>query len=406
MERNKLTGFFTKQETQSLSRPDGKTYSCSSCGLYRGARSPQMKPFGNFARGILNIGEAPGEVEDQKGKQWQGPIGRSLQRAYKKLGVDLFEDCININAINCRPPDNRPPTNYEIACCRKRVLQVIKQYNPKIIVLFGNSALESIIGYRQKGKASKITKWRGWLIPDREIGAWICPVFHPSFPERSKDKLAGTIWMQDLKRMLEMESVSFPDWVDEKEYVEIIGDLSPLRKLPNLVVIDYETTGLKPHAIGHRIICAAVATGPKHTFAFMMPKTQRERRPFLDLLADPTTGKMAHHIKFEDTWSAVRLRQPVVNWKWCSMQAAHVLDNRTGITGLKFQTYVNFGVQDYSEEITPFLMGDKKNANSFNRILELLEKPDGKEKLLTYCGLDTIYGFRLAMKQQKELLPF
>ncbi len=403
-----MTGFFTKQETQSLSRPDGsRTYSCASCGLYKDAISPRMESFGNFRRGILNIGEAPGEVEDRKGKQWQGPVGRVLEHTYRKLGIDLFEDCLNINAINCRPPDNRAPTDYEIACCRKRVLQVIKQYDPQIIVLFGNSALECLIGYRQKGRDARITKWRGWRIPDREINAWLCPTFHPSFVERSKDRLPKTIWMQDLKRMLEMESTSFPGWADEKEYVEIIEDLSVLDHLPtNLIEIDYETTGLKPHTKGHRIICASVATGPKHAFAFMMPSTQKERRPFLNLLADPTTGKMAHHIKFEDTWSVVRLRQEVINWKWCSMQAAHVLDNRTGITGLKFQSYVHFGVDDYSEEITPFLMGDKKNANSFNRILELVKKPGGKEKLLTYCGLDSIYGYKLAMIQQKELLPF
>jgi len=119
---------------------------------------------------------------------------------------------------------------------------------------------------------------------------------------------------------------------------------------------------------------------------------------------------MSHNMKFEETWSVVRLRQPVQNWGWDSMQAAHVLDNRTGVTGLKFQTYVNFGVVDYASEVAPYLRAKDNNGNAINRIMELVEMPGGKEKLLEYCGLDAIYEHRLALIQQKVMnynfLPF
>jgi len=40
----------------------------------------------------------------------------------------------------------------------------------------------------------------------------------------------------------------------------------------------------------------------------------------------------------------------------------------------------------------------------------LLEQPGGEEKLLTYCGLDAIWTYRLAMLQMNEMnyddLPF
>lgn len=405
--------FFTKAETQSQSRPDGKVYSCASCGLYNDVESPRMEPFGNFSKGIMNIGEAPGATEDKKGKQWQGKVGKSLQRAYKKLGIDLFEDCINVNAIDCRPPDNRTPTNYEIACCRKRIFEAIKQYKPQTIVLFGNSALQSLLSHRWKSGDLKITKWRGWTIPDRDIGAWICPTFHPSFVTRNQGGLTDTIWMQDLERVIKTNIVSFPMWEDETKHVQIIDDLSVLKSLStrsfpdspvDIISFDYETTGLKPHAKGHRIICASIATSPTHCYTFMMPKSKKARQPFIDLLADKSIGKMAHNMKFEETWSQVRLGQGVENWQWDSMQAAHILDNRTGITGLKFQVYVNFGVIDYAEEVTPYLKSkNKKDGNSHNRILELLKMPDGKRKLLTYGGLDSLFEFRLAQKQMEEI---
>ena len=77
------------------------------------------------------------------------------------------------------------------------------------------------------------------------------------------------------------------------------------------------------------------------------------------------------------------------------MIAAHVGDNRSLITSLKFQTYINFGVADYDSHIESFLKGrDSKNANSINRIEEL-----DIQELLHYNGLDSLFGYLLAEKQ-------
>ena len=45
-----MAGFFTKKETESKTRPDGKTYSCYSCGLYKNAKSAKMQPVGEFKK--------------------------------------------------------------------------------------------------------------------------------------------------------------------------------------------------------------------------------------------------------------------------------------------------------------------------------------------------------------------
>jgi len=410
-------GFFSASEVQSASRPNGKMYSCASCGLHRLASTPRMKPFGNFSKGILNIGEAPGETEDEKGKPWQGAAGRLLKQMYRKLGIDLFEDCLNINAVNCRPVnektgigrvlsdkgETRPPTPEEINSCRSKVLKVITEQKPKVIVLFGAAAVASFLGHRWKKDIAGISKWRGWTIPDRDFNAWVCPVWHPSFVQETDGKEVETIWRQDLERALGMLEVPFPAWQDEHQLVEIIESPSQLDLFPELVAIDYETTGLKPHAPGHKIICASVAYNENKVQVFMMPEPKAAKR-FVSLLADKQIGKMAHNMKFEDTWSAVYLNQPVQNWKWDSMQAAHILDNRPGVSGLKFQAYVNFGVIDYDSDIESYLKGvDSKNANSLNRIQELISTSNGAQKLMEYCGLDSLYEFRLAMKQQRSI---
>lgn len=408
-----MEGFFTKKETESTTRPGGKVHSCHACGLYKSCKSPRMKPFGNFKKGIMNIGEAPGEAEDMTGKPWQGKVGKLLERTYKSLHVDLFDDCININAVLCRPTDanghNRAPTNEEVDSCRRTVLQAIEKYKPKLIVLFGNAALYSLIGHRWMKDLSGITKWRGFTIPDQDYKAWLCPVFHPSFVERSESEEVMTVWKKDLINALaKLVDYKFP--IYEEPQIEYLTDLSPLRRIKSgaIIAIDYETTGLKPHAVGHRIICASVADSPDHVYTFLIPKTKSEIQPFINLLRHPRIEKMAHNIKFEDTWSMVRLRQEVINWRWDSMQAAHILDNRPGITGLKFQAYVNFGIVDYSSDIAPYLQAvDNNNGNGINRIQELLKKPGGKDRLLKYCALDSALEYKLAMLQKSEiLLPF
>jgi hypothetical protein len=116
-------------------------------------------------------------------------------------------------------------------------------------------------------------------------------------------------------------------------------------------------------------------------------------------------------MKYEHAWSLIKLKTQVENWDWDTMLMAHILDNRPGITGLKFQTYINFGVIDYSNEIAPYLSGlDEKNGNSLNRIEELIKTESGKEKLMKYCALDSIFEYRLAALQKNIItnldLPF
>lgn len=396
-------GFFTKKETESKSRPDGKRISCTSCGLYQNCNSPRMQPFGNFKKGILNIGEAPGETEDKNGKPFQGKTGQLLQRTYEKLGIDLFEDCLNINAVRCFP--DKTPTNYEIECCRRLTLKTIEEYKPKVIVLFGNAAIYSLIGHRWKKDLGGITKWRGWTIPDQDLKAWVCPTFHPSFIERSESGVEEVVWINDLKQILfTLEHVPFP--VYKEPVIHITDNLSFLKDLPNEIVFDYETTSLKPHAEGQRIVCCSIAVNEDEVYVFMMPKSPKERKPWVNILADKRIGKIAQNMKFEHSWSLVRLGVEVQNWIWDTMITAHILDNREGITNLAFQTYVNFGIIDYKDETDIYLQADKKNGNATNRIIELIANPGGKEMLLKRCALDSIYEMRLYKKQSMEFLPF
>jgi hypothetical protein len=139
----------------------------------------------------------------------------------------------------------------------------------------------------------------------------------------------------------------------------------------------------------------------------MGPKTKYQKQALAAFLSSPLIGKAAANMKFEHAWSYVRLGAETKPWIWDTMQAAHVLDNRPGVTGLKFQVYVQLGVVDYDSPINPYLTGrapgeDLKSSNGINRIFELVEKGCEKE-LMTYCALDAMYEYQLGSIQMERL---
>ena len=396
-----MEGFFSKKETESETRPGGKVLTCASCGLSTGCDFPKMEACGEGKKKILIIGECNTHQDDRDGGPLRGKAGCLLESHLKELGINLWEDCKVVNAVRCYP-GQKEFTSYNVDCCRKNILHLISVYKPELIIPLGVNALYSTIGHVYKKPLGKFEKWRGFTIPLQSAEAWVCPVWHPDYVYQRDYPEVKVIWNQDLERAINKINDVFP--VHKEPKVEIITNLSVLDEISpeiyNSIAFDYETTGLKPYTKGHRVVCASVAVRDDCAYAFMMPNNREERQPFVNLLQDPDMGKMAHNMKFEDTWSNIRLRTEVNGWEWDSMIAAHVLDNRRGITGLKFQMFINFGLPDYDDEVTPYLKGVGDDSNSINRIQEFLQREDGEEILLRYCAFDSAYQFKLGRLQQ------
>ena len=109
------------------------------------------------------------------------------------------------NVVNYRPPENRKPTDLEI----KRYLPYLKRHieiiDPKILVLLGSTALNTVIG----GDVV-ISKARGkWV--QKEIGAakpWTIVSFHPAFlmrqPAQKKMAWIDLKMIRDKKNQLKI----------------------------------------------------------------------------------------------------------------------------------------------------------------------------------------------------------
>lgn len=402
-----MEGFFS-QDTLTTKKRLSSITGCGACGLHKECTSPKMKPAGEGEKGILIVGTCPSEKADARNEPFAGEATQMLRKLLRKCGIDLERDCVKMDAIACCPGEEDNITGVHIEACRPNVFNVIKKMKPRLILALGGTAVTSLIGHRWHKNLDGIGKWRGWTIPDRDLEAWLCPMFHPSYVMSMSEKNPSveTVFNSDLKRALKKINEELPRPMPENMCVEIISGKPLYDYLKRLnkgqlveIAVDYETSGIKPHSDGHQIVSCAIAEDENISKAFLMPKDAPTLNMLKKLLANPYIPKIAQNMKFEDIWTTVRLGVQVQGWKWDTMLVSHMLDNRKGVTGLKFQVYVRFGVVDYDSEVSHYLKGvEDKNANSLNRILEAPVKP-----LLHYNALDSLYEYRL-YKLQEGLL--
>jgi hypothetical protein len=105
--------------------------------------------------------------------------------------------------------------------------------------------------------------------------------------------------------------------------------------------------------------------------------------------------KVGANNKFEERWTRAILNHPVHNWAYDTVDSAHVLDNRRGITSLKFQSLVRLGFGRYDKTIAPLLKGE--GGYGINRIKEI-----DTHDLLLYNGLDALVTLLVAEHQLSE----
>ncbi len=126
---------------------------CKKCKLCT-TRQNLVFGVGNQNAEIMFIGEGPGGDEDKQGEPFVGKAGQLMNKAFDVVGIKREEVYI-ANIIKCRPPNNRDPQEDEIEACMDYLRNQVMIIKPKIIVLLGRIALQSILGKEYKITASR-----------------------------------------------------------------------------------------------------------------------------------------------------------------------------------------------------------------------------------------------------------
>lgn len=397
-----IKGFFSKAQVQSKA-PSYRVPRCGSCKLYKGCQSPKMPISGYGEKKILLVGEAPGKNEDQQGRQFVGESGEVLRKSLLKLGVDMREDCWLTNALICRPPNNKDPSDKQIAYCRPNLTNAIDELSPNLIIPMGKHAVKSLIGEIWKEDVGNISRWVGFRIPCQTPNVWICPNYHPSFVLRSEGNREGELtkmlFESRLKGALELKGKPWDDVPDLESKVEILYNTDEAAHIIRKMVekggeatFDYETNMLKPDSEKARIVCCSVCWEGKKTIAF--PWEGEVIEAMGEFFKSDRIEKLGQNIKFEHRWTMKEFGHGVRKWKHDAMLAAHWIDNRRGITSAKFQAFVLLGQPSYNDYIEPFLQS--KSSNEPNRIDQI-----AMSDLLLYCGMDSLVEFLITIRQRE-----
>ncbi len=139
---------------------------------------------GNPNSELMIVGESPGEKEDQIGKPFVGDAGILLNKMLKAINIEREKIYIT-NVVNFRPPNNRKPEPAEITRYSEFLKTHISIINPKILVLMGSTAMESLFG--SKIKISKERGiWKELIVNNKKFLVII--TFHPAYLLRQPDQ--------------------------------------------------------------------------------------------------------------------------------------------------------------------------------------------------------------------------
>ena len=141
---------------------------------------------GDYKSKVMIVGEGPGQKEDQEGRPFVGDAGVLLNKMLKSINIERKNVYIT-NVVNYRPPNNRKPEPSEITKYSNFLRRHISIIDPKILILMGSTAMESLFSSN-----IKITKERGsWKDIIINNKTYLCMItFHPAYllrqPENKK----------------------------------------------------------------------------------------------------------------------------------------------------------------------------------------------------------------------------
>jgi uracil-DNA glycosylase len=159
--------------------------SINDCNLKNNSKNIVLGD-GNINSPIVLVGEAPGIEEDITGHTFLGETGDLLKKMLNAINIKK-ENIYTTYAVNFRPPEDRKPTPKEIKRYSQFLQKQISIIKPKIIVLMGSTAMESLTGLNSKLSIER-GKWKDVIVLNTSYNVII--TFNPSYllrvPENKK----------------------------------------------------------------------------------------------------------------------------------------------------------------------------------------------------------------------------
>ena len=159
--------------------------SIENCNLKNNSKNLIMGD-GEINSPIMLIGEAPGSAEENSGLSYQSDVGILLNKMLLAINIKR-KKVYSTYSINFRPPEDRKPTGQEIKRYSIFLKEHISIIDPKIVILMGSTAMETVTGLNNK-ISNERGKWKEIILKNKTFPLMI--TFSPSylirFPENKK----------------------------------------------------------------------------------------------------------------------------------------------------------------------------------------------------------------------------
>lgn len=399
---------------------------CLVFGLNKNDGHGVFEAVGEFKQKIAVVVECPTNAEVTHGAQLIGKAFDFIKENFRKIGLDLYRDCIVLYAMRCRKPFKKGTADYkdeEVQYCYPYTLGKIEKLKPRAILTLGSTALQGLLS--KEFSDTSIGRWHGLPLQyttEKGHRCWLLPTYSPNVSADAKgEDIYKPVIEYEIKKFAkllkkELPPEKRPNVIHLMNVKEVLAALKKMLKA-KIISVDYETTGKKPDHPDHRIATTSITAVYKEpsddpydddeceTYSFPLSyrgvfdlDEQQEIAENLALLLEkPDATIVAHNAKFEQRWSKAILDADFPKDQTvCTMINAHLIDERKKFCSLKFQAYLHFGLPDYSKSIKKYLESEEQGGNAFNRVDDA-----PLPELLEYNGFDTYYTYLLYKIQQK-----
>ncbi len=238
--------------------PCQRSSTCSACSLHASTPAGERCiPADGDIGDILVVGSSPTEFERRLGRPMASPAGLWLRKVFEERYPD--RKVVYTNAIGCKLRRDDDDAEEAIAACRPHVAQDLLEADPRVIILLGSIAGESVLG--RGFQPLSVRKGYGWFFRDGQAR----PVFLLQNPAAILgNRLLTQAFLDDLQAALSADPS--PELL-QSEYTVVQDEQAAYEAAERLsrapfVATDVETSGMM-HEDDFRIECVAVSSGDR-----------------------------------------------------------------------------------------------------------------------------------------------
>lgn len=334
--------------------------------------------YGNPDAGVFLVGISPAREEARIGKPMVGVSGKLIDSILKACGWS--RDKCYVTNIVCT--ESREPTLEEIMTCRPRLLQEVKDYKPKLLVLLGAPVAEVFFPHQKFGNARGVIDYYApW-----DVHVLACN--HPAALLHSdkNEHIARNI-VRDFSKIADFFNYPPNPKVDFYVIEDILSAQVILdnlrREHPKFVALDVETHLDKDLdetvPIEEQVICFSISTGET---TWWFPGN------LLGQLQWHSEINWTFHNGMFDTVAMQEAIGVLLLIKHDTMLMSYALDERGGHHKLKHLARENFAAGWYENHDTLKKWKDKAADTPW---------------IQTYNSKDSAYTARLAQRLHKRM---